>query len=224
MIVAVDGPAGSGKSTATRLLAERLGFLWLDTGAMYRAVAWALREAGRPDPTDGEAAALLPGLPLRFSVEGRRLLVRHGDRVLADELRTAEMSEGASRVSRLPAVRAYLTARQRELAAGTDIVAEGRDMGTVVFPEAELKVFLTADAETRAERRCREYREKGTPCDAAAVLRDMRARDEADCSRALAPLAPAPGAVTLDTSGLAIEKVVSRLLSLAASARERRTP
>ena len=185
---------------------------------MYRAVAWALREAGAPDPTDGEAARLLPGLPLRFSVEGRALLARCGERVLADELRTPEMSEAASRVSRLPAVRAYLTARQRELSSGCDLVAEGRDMGTVVFPEAALKVFLTADAETRAARRCAEYREKGLPCDASATLRDMRARDEADSSRALAPLRAAPGAVTLDTSGLAPGEVLSRLLSLAARA------
>ena len=215
MIVAVDGPAGSGKSTVCRLLAKALGYTYLDPGAMYRAVAWALlREGSRPDDSS-ELTRRLRALPLRFSVQDGSLVIRHGEQRLDDELRGPEISQESSRVSRLESVREFLVQRQRELGAGGGIVAEGRDMTTVVFPDAEVKVFLTADVKTRTERRLVEYVQKNIPMDYATLEAEIRERDERDQGRALAPLRPAPDALHLDTSGLSIPEVVERILELA---------
>jgi cytidylate kinase len=203
MLIAIDGPAGAGKSTVARALARRLSFTYLDSGAMYRCVA--LRSLASPDA------------PLPRLAEGARIEL--GERVLLDgrdvsaEIRSPEVSEAASRVAADPGVRTVLVASQRALIAGGDWVAEGRDIGTVVAPGAELKVFLTASPAERARRRAAEL-----GADAGTVLAEQALRDERDTTREHSPLAAAPGAVVLDTSGLSIEDVVERIAALAADA------
>jgi cytidylate kinase len=194
MVVAIDGPAGAGKSTVARALARALGFTYLDSGAMYRAVAL---QSGRT----GRAA----------SEEARAL---DGDLLTSSAIRTPEVSEAASRIATDPAVRAALVERQRELMAHGDWVAEGRDIGTVVAPDAGIKVFLTADPAERARRRAVEL-----GADPAVVLRDQTLRDEQDRSREHSPLKPAPGAIELDTTGLSIDQVVERIAALVNKAR-----
>jgi cytidylate kinase len=190
MVIAIDGPAGAGKSTVARAVAERLGFTYLDSGAMYRAVALSLLR----DP-DGTAAQRAGEVEIDF-----------GD----PAIRAPEVSEAASRVAQDPAVRAALVERQREFLQNGDWVAEGRDIGTVVAPEAELKVFLTADPEERARRRAAEL-----GADVDVVLRDQALRDEQDRSREHSPLEPAPDSIEVDTTGLSIDEVVDRIGELA---------
>ncbi len=212
MIITIDGPAGAGKSTVCRLLAKALGYVYLDTGAMYRAIAWALKEKGKTCAEDGECAACLPTLPLRFFIAEGALTITCNGRFLDDELREPEITREASRISQSAAVRTFLTEWQRRLASDGRVVAEGRDMGTVVFPHAPVKVFLTADLATRTQRRQAQYREKGISVDYAELEAQIRERDAADAERALAPLRPAPDALLLDTSGMDISGVMERLL------------
>jgi cytidylate kinase len=194
MVVAIDGPAGAGKSTVARALAQALGFTYLDSGAMYRAVALqALRNGGEPAE---EARALDTNL------------------LTSADIRTAEVSDAASRVATDPAVRGALVERQRELMADGDWVAEGRDIGTVVAPDAAVKVFLTADPEERARRRAAEL-----GADPAVVLQDQTLRDEQDRNREHSPLRPAPGAIEVDTTGRSIDQVVERIVALVDEAR-----
>jgi len=193
MVVAIDGPAGAGKSTVARRVAAELGFTYLDTGAMYRAAALsALR--GRP-ARDADIAL------------GDRVLL-DGDDVTA-EIRTPAVSEAASRLAADPDARAALTEKQRELLADGDWVAEGRDVGTVVKPDAELKVFLTAAPQERARRRAAEL-----GADLAQVLDDQARRDERDANRPTAPLRAAEDAIRLDTTGLSVDEVVARIVAL----------
>jgi cytidylate kinase len=199
MVVAIDGPAGAGKSSVARAVAERLGFTFLDTGAMYRCVGLAARERGRPP---GEVAA---GLQLEV---GERVLLDGCD--VTEAIRTPQAGEEASRVAADPAVRAALVAKQRELLANGDWVAEGRDIATVVAPAAEVKVFLTAAPEERARRRAAELGE-----DSGAVLADLRARDERDVGQGRSTLAAAPGAIVLDTTGRSLDEVVDEITALA---------
>ncbi len=213
VIIAIDGPAGAGKSTVCKMLAEKLGFLYLDTGAMYRAVAWALIN-GRLDQVElpeHEVREKLDRIPLIFSIRDNRLVICYGERVLSEELRSPEMSEAASRISKLPAVREFLVAWQRKLAEKGDIVAEGRDTTTVVFPNADLKVFLTADLQSRARRRFAEYIEKGISLSLEEMEMRIRERDEADSNRDHSPMRQAEEAVLLDTSHLSVSEVVERL-------------
>lgn len=185
-VVAIDGPTGSGKSVVARLVAERLGFLYLDTGAMYRAIGLLATEAGA-DLGDEEAVARIAHTAdLAFAIDGRLFA---GDRDVSDSLRTLEMASAASRVSALPEVRRLLTERQRVLGGEGDIVMEGRDIGTVVFPDAAVKVFLTARPEVRAHRRGEELRAKGQRVDDTDVLAALLERDERDATRAVAPSA-----------------------------------
>jgi CMP/dCMP kinase len=189
MVVAIDGPAGAGKSTVARALADALGFTYLDSGAMYRAVALqSLRDGGAPAD---EARALDTAL------------------LTSPEIRTPAVSEAASKVATDPAVRAALVERQRELLATGDWVAEGRDIGTVVAPDAPVKVFLTAEPAERARRRATEL-----GADPDVVLRDQMLRDEQDRTREHSPLRPAPGAIELDTTGKTIEQVVDEIAAL----------
>jgi cytidylate kinase len=198
MVVAIDGPAGAGKSTVARAAAQALGFTYLDSGAMYRAVGLMLL---------GEGGAA--------SEAAQRLEIELGERVVAngrditDAIRAPEVSEAASRVATNKAVRAALAQKQRELLSQGDWVAEGRDIGTVVVPDAAVKVFLTADPEERARRRAAEL---GT--DLATVMRDQALRDEKDLTREHSPLRPADGAIELDTTGLTIDEVVARIVAL----------
>jgi cytidylate kinase len=196
MLIAIDGPAGAGKSTVARLVATALGFTYLDTGAMYRCIALAeLR--GAQDP-----------LACAIALDGDTVTLDGEDVIAA--IRTPQVSERASQVAARPVVRAALVERQRELIAGGDYVAEGRDIGTVVAPDAELKVFLTASPAERARRRAAEL-----GADAEAVLREQLLRDERDASREHSPLSAAADAVELDTTGLGIDEVVARIVDLA---------
>ena len=206
MVIAIDGPAGAGKSTVARGVAAEIGFTYLDSGAMYRCVALAALQ-GSADLDDGEAlGALAEGLEVGF--DGRRVLLDGED--VTDEIRGPEVSSAASRVSIHPRVREAMVARQRQLIAAADYVAEGRDIGTVVSPEAPLKVFLTASDEERARRRAAETGE-----DAEAVLAAQRQRDARDTEREHGALRAADDAVDLDTTGLTRDEVVARVVSLA---------
>jgi CMP/dCMP kinase len=206
MVIAIDGPAGAGKSTVARAVAAELGFTYLDSGAMYRSVALAAREAG-VEADDGAALApLAAGLEIDF--DGRRVLL--GGRDVSDAIRTPEVSADASRVSVHPGVREAMVARQQELIATGSYVAEGRDIGTVVSPDSPLKVFLTATDEERARRRAAETGE-----DLETVLAAQRARDARDTEREHGALRAAADAVELDTTGLSLEEVVGRIVGLA---------
>ncbi len=199
MVVAIDGPAGAGKSSVAQAVAAALGFTYLDTGAMYRCVALASLRRGRP------AAELTPALEISL---GERVLMDGED--VTEAIRTPEVSQRASQVAALPAVRSAMVERQRSLLRSGDWVAEGRDIGTVVAPDAELKIFLIADPAERARRRALEL-----GCDAASVLAEQAARDDRDRSRAQSPLRPAPDAIEIDSTGLALEDVVARIVALA---------
>ena len=206
MIIAIDGPAGAGKSTVARALAERLGVTYLDSGAMYRCVALAALRAGA-DPDDGDRVA---GIARRSAIALHHGAVRLDDEDVSEAIRTPEVSAAASRVSVHEPVREAIVARQRELIAGGDYVAEGRDIGTVVAPDAPLKVFLTASSDERARRRAAETGEH-----APDVLEAQAERDERDESREHGALRIADDAVELDTTGLAVDEVVGRLAELA---------
>ena len=204
MVIAIDGPAGAGKSSVARAAAERLGFTYLDTGAMYRAVAFRSKTDGT-HPAEVARAARLE--------LGERVLLDGED--VTERIREPWVSEASSRVSADPGVREALVDQQRRLLGEGDWVAEGRDIGTVVMPDAEVKVFLTASPEERARRRAVQL---GT--DAAVVLKEQTMRDERDRSREHSPLAPAADAVPVDTTGLSLEQVVDQIVTLAVEAKE----
>jgi cytidylate kinase len=208
-VVSVDGPAGAGKSSASRGLARRLGFAHVDTGAMYRAVGVVAAERGI-DPTDDAALeTLVHALVFTVAPDGTGLLVDGRD--LSAAIRTAEAGELASRVSARPVVRERLVALQRELGSGGRVVMEGRDIGTVVFPDAALKLYLTAAPAERARRRAAELRARGETVDEAALAADIARRDERDSRRAHSPLRPAADAVVLDTTTLSLDGVVDAM-------------
>lgn len=225
MVIAIDGPAGSGKSTTARAVAARLGYLYLDTGAMYRAVALAFLRAAVP-MTDEGAAALLPGLRVDLVHEHGALRVLLGGEDVTEAIRQPEVSAGASRVATLEAVRRKLVDEQRRVAryyerTGGGVVVDGRDIGTVVFPEAEVKVFMQADPVVRAHRRRRELEARGQSAAFDDVLAEMQRRDRQDTERALAPLRRADDAVVLDTSQLGFEAQVDAVLALVEERRQR---
>jgi cytidylate kinase len=201
VLVAIDGPAGAGKSTVARALADRLGYAYLDSGAMYRCVALLSLGEPRREPAS---------LARQASIDlGSRIVLDGHD--VTEAIRAPEVSEAASLVAADPGVREALVAKQRELLGSGDWVAEGRDIGTVVAPEAELKVFLTASPEERARRRAAEL-----GADSQTVLAEQTLRDERDCTREHSPLQAPPGAVVLDTTGLALEQVIERIAGLLA--------
>ena len=211
-VVAVDGPVGSGKSTVARRVADRLGYVYLDTGAMYRAVGLLATEAGVDLSDEAAVVPVARDARLRFDGDGR---LWAGDRDVSDRIRTLEIGGAASVVSVLPGVRRLLVERQRELGAGADIVMAGRDIGTNVFPDADVKVFLTARPEVRAARRAAELRAKGEDVDEAEVLAALVERDRRDSERVVAPLRKAADAVEVDTTGLTLEEVVDTVVRVA---------
>jgi cytidylate kinase len=207
-VIAIDGPSASGKGTIAVRVAARLGFHVLDSGALYRLTALFAMRRGVSLTDEAAVAALATALPAEF---------RGGQIWLAGEnvtqtIRTEEVGEGASKVAALPAVREALLARQRAYAQAPGLVADGRDMGTIVFPNAQTKIFLTASPEARAERRYKQLIEKGNSANLTALVRDMRARDERDTQRAVAPLKPAADALVLDSTQMNIDQVVEAVL------------
>jgi CMP/dCMP kinase len=214
LVVAIDGPAGAGKSTTARMLAERLGYALLDTGAIYRTLALLARRRGIAWEDGAGVAALAADLDIAFHLDAGVNLVRVGGDDITHAIRTPEISDGASRVSALPEVRAALLDLQRRLGAAGGVVVEGRDIGTVVFPDAEAKFYLTASAGERARRRAAELRAAGRPADEAEVQAEMEARDRRDMSRPVAPLRAADDAVTVDSSTLSADEVVDAMAAL----------
>ena len=212
IIVAIDGPAGAGKSTVARRVAARLGFLYIDSGAMYRAVAlWALRLG--VDPDDAHRLEQLAREAAIELADGSTRVLLNGEDV-TEAIRAPEVAQAASKISVIRGVRRALVEQQRRMAERTSVVMEGRDIGTVVFPDAQIKVFLDASAQVRAARRLNEIRQKGQSLDSETVEREIRERDQRDRTRAEAPLVQAPDAVYIDSSSLTIEQVEEAVLRL----------
>lgn len=214
-IVAIDGPAGSGKTTTARELAQRLGFVYVDTGAMYRAVAFAAREAGIAFTDETGICAAMPSFDIAIEAAD------HGQRTLLDgrdieaDIRTPEMSNAASIVSTIPCVRAAMVDLQRKVARSADAaILEGRDIGTVVFPESPCKIFLVADVRTRALRRQLQLKESGTDTDLDALIREIEERDRRDSTRELSPLAKASDAIEVETTNTTIDEQVRMIQSV----------
>lgn len=219
MIIAIDGPSGAGKSTVSKAVARRLGFSCLDTGAMYRSIAWQALQNG-VSLEDGEALGRIADMhEIGFSHESgdplpRRVSISGVD--VTDAIRTAEIDRSVSAVAAAPAVRQALVAQQQRIGRAGNYVVEGRDIGTAVFPEAELKVFLTASAAERAHRRVAQNERRGVgSTDYAEVLADIERRDAIDSSRDTSPLKPASDAVQMDSTGRTIEQVIERICALA---------
>ncbi len=215
VVVAIDGPSGAGKSTIARAVAKRLDYVYIDTGAMYRAVGlWALRSNIALEDMH-KLEQLAAAARIEFAPGTSTVLLNAEDITAA--IRETAVSDAASKASAIPGVRRAMTAEQRRMAESTSVVMEGRDIGTVVFPDAEVKIFLDADPLIRAERRAAELRLRGNTVETATVAREMAERDQRDRTRTEAPLVQAPDAVYLDTSGLTIEEVQEAVLKIVRS-------
>lgn len=212
--VAIDGPSGAGKSTIAKATAKALGFVYLDTGAIYRTVAWHITMLGI-GPKDTDHVPMLlddANIVIEFQ-DGQQHMILNG-KDITGEIRTPEISACASQLAQQPAVRDFLLDLQRNLAKEHDIIMDGRDIGTVVLPNASLKIFLTATPEKRAQRRYEEYLEKGQPAEYAQVLEDQKKRDYEDSHRKIAPLKQAKDAVVVDTTELSLQESVDTVLGL----------
>jgi cytidylate kinase len=207
-VIAIDGPSASGKGTVAQRVAQALGYHYLDSGALYRLLALAAARDGVALDAETELAQLAARLDIRF--EGADIWL--DGQLVGDELRTEQNGNAASKVASLPAVRTALLGKQKDFRQAPGLVADGRDMASVVFPDAELKIFLTASAEARAERRYKQLMEKGMGVSITALLQEIRQRDERDSQRSVAPLQQAPGANLLDTTALNIEQAVQAVL------------
>ncbi len=215
-VIAIDGPSGSGKGTIARLLAERLGWQLLDSGAMYRVLGLAATRRDMALDDERALTELAQDLDVSFEVDeaGEQRVVLDGDDV-STAIRTEEAGNAASKVAVLPAVRKALLERQRAFRRAPGLVADGRDMGTVVFPDAPCKIYLTASVEERARRRYNQLNQQGLGGNLSALLRDIAERDRRDSSRSVAPLRPAEDATILDTTGIAVDEVLERVLEAA---------
>ncbi|TMA95138.1 MAG: (d)CMP kinase [Deltaproteobacteria bacterium] len=213
MIIAIDGPSGAGKSTLAKRLARELGFIYLDTGAMYRALALKVLRQGVDLADDARLARLVESIEIDLQENNGTLEVLLDGINVANEIRTPEVSQLASKVSALKIVRARMLDLQRGMGKRGSVVAEGRDIGTVVFPNAEVKIFLDASAEERARRRCAELRAAGRPADLSETLREMEERDKRDSERDLAPLRMADDALRIDSSNASADSVAAQVLA-----------
>lgn len=213
--IALDGPAGAGKSTIARRAASELNYIYVDTGALYRSIALAALKKGIEPGDAAEAEKLLPEITvdLAFNESGEQIVLLNGENVSAD-IRTPEVSMAASKISAIPAVRAFLLDLQRGMAKTHNVIMDGRDIGTVVLPDAQVKIFLTASPEARAGRRYKELVEKGMDVNFEEILQDVITRDYNDSHRETAPLKPAPDSVTIDTTELDFEQSVEKIISV----------
>jgi len=213
LVIAIDGPSGAGKSTTARLLAERLGYIYIDTGAMYRSIGWKAKREG-VDPEDEQRLAELcvrTTVTIKKDNKDPKIFVDGID--VSGEIRTPDMGMMASAVSKSPAVRARLLTLQRELGEGGGVVMDGRDIGTVVFPEADMKFYLDANAEERGRRRFIELKAKGMDVDREQITQEIRERDRQDSGRKIAPLRQADDALLIDSSAMSIDEVLNRMVS-----------
>ena len=220
LIIAIDGPSGAGKSTLAKRLARELGFIYLDTGAMYRALALKVLRQGLDLADDARLARLVESTEIDLHEDNGMLEVLLDGINVADEIRTPEVSQSASKVSALKIVRARMLDLQRGMGQRGSVVAEGRDIGTVVFPNAEVKIFLDASAEERARRRCAELRAAGRPASLSETLREMEERDKRDSERDLAPLRMADDALRIDSSNASADSVAAKVLAKIETERE----
>lgn len=212
--IAIDGPAGAGKSSVARGIAKELGYIYVDTGALYRTIGLYAMRMKTDLENNAAVDEMLQGITVELKfIEGEQRVFLNGADV-SPLIRTSEISMMASRVSALPQVRAFLLELQRELARKNNVIMDGRDIGTVVLPDAKIKLFLTASPECRADRRCRELAQKGEPADLQQVLAEIKQRDYNDSHRAIAPLKPAEDAQVVDNSNLSLEESVSAMTAL----------
>ncbi len=213
-VITIDGPSGSGKGTVSRLIASQLGWHFLDSGALYRLVALAALNRQFALSEEGEISLLANSLDVKFKINssfGEPQILLDGA-LVGDEIRSEQCGNAASKVAALPAVREALLQRQRDFSCSPGLVADGRDMGSVVFPHAKLKIFLDASAEERAQRRYKQLKEKGMSANLAALLEEIQVRDARDRNRCVAPLVPADGAILIDSTTQGIDEVVTGIL------------
>jgi len=208
--IAIDGPAGAGKSTVAKKVAEQLGFVYLDTGAMYRAVAFEAMQAGVDVQDEAQMKALLQKIELSFSKDGKQIFC-NGDNI-SEQIRLPEVSSRVSTVAAIPQVREAMAEQQRQIAQSCNVVMDGRDIGTVILPNAQVKIFMTASLEMRTKRRLEELRQKGIDADYESLYQEIAERDEKDRNREVAPLKMADDAILLDTTDYNIDSVVKNVL------------
>ena len=212
-VITIDGPSGAGKGTVAQLLAQRLGYHLLDSGAVYRAAGLHALQSGADLADESSVLATLPSMKAQFMPHPAGVQVQLAGRDVTHELRSEKTADAASKVAVMPSVRASLLNEQRSFRVGPGLVADGRDMGTAVFPDAELKVFLSASAQVRAERRAKQLKEKGMQVNIASLIKEIAARDERDSSRKHSPLAAAADALVIDSSDMSVETVVEQIFT-----------
>ena len=216
--IAIDGPAGAGKSTIAKLAAKKLNFLYVDTGAMYRAMAYYFMTHGIAPEDEEQIKMSCPDIRIQLKYEDQTQQIYLNDVNVSDKIRQEEVGNMASKTSAYPFVRQKLTSLQKEIAASENIIMDGRDIGTCVLPEAQLKIYLTASVHTRAMRRYQELLEKGSDCDIEEIEKDIEERDYRDMHREIAPLKAAEDAVVVDSSEMSIDQVVEKIMALAKAA------